>query len=156
MGYFLPETESGAVQRRWAEPEGAGAERQLLITAVQECTSFPTEKPCWVRVMPGSLAVSSLMNTCNDSWGESQWACQASGVSGGKPGESQSKAMEQDVRAAPIASYSSSATCGLTDEPHRNAGTTEITVALSSGTCDYFWPLRLEHPNATCLASVFT
>lgn len=44
MGYFLPETESGAVQRWWAEPEGAGAERQLLITAVQECTSFPTEK----------------------------------------------------------------------------------------------------------------
>lgn len=69
MGYFLPETESGAVQRWWAEPEGAGAERQLLITAMQECTSFPTEKPCWVRVMPGSLAVSSLMNTCNDSWG---------------------------------------------------------------------------------------
>lgn len=47
MGYFLPETESGAVQRWWAEHVGVGAERQLFITAMQECISFPTGKPCW-------------------------------------------------------------------------------------------------------------
>lgn len=107
MGYFLPETESGAVQRWVAEPVGEGAERQLFITAMQECTSLPTEKPCWYHARMTCSVFLNAMNICEDFWAEKQWACQASGVSGGKPEESQSKATEQDMSAAPIASCSS-------------------------------------------------
>lgn len=132
MGYFLPERESGAVQRCWAEPVGVGAERQLFITAMEGCTSFPTEK--LAGIMPGSPAVSSLMpwTPVRTPRGEKQWACQASGVSG-KPEESRSKATEQDTSAAPVISD----TCGLRDEPHRNAGTSQNL------SCTVHWHLEL-------------
>lgn len=69
MGYFLPERESGAVQRCWAEPVGVGAERQLFITAMEGCTSFPTGKSCWDHARITCSVFLNAMDTCEDSQG---------------------------------------------------------------------------------------
>lgn len=118
--------------RRWkAEPVRAGTERQLLITALPTSHAgmhLLRKGKTLLLITPGSPAMPAFMLGASarvPGGGKSQWACQVSGVPGGKPGDSKSKAVEQDVRAAPLVSCGSSGTCELTDEPHRNAGTSK-------------------------------
>jgi len=129
-GDFLPGTEAVAGRRWRAEPAPVGAERQLLTTALPTSHAgmhLLGDSRTWVLITPGSPAApaSMLPASAGAPEGESQRACQVSGVSGGKPGDSQNKTAEQDIRAAPLVCYSSSSTRELTDEPHRNARTSQ-------------------------------
>lgn len=57
---------------------------------------------------------------------------------------------------APIASCSSSGTCGLRDEPHRNAGTSQTLSCTVHSHVQLFLASQTETPKPTGLASVFT
>lgn len=125
MGYFLPEAVwSCAKVVGW--DRGSGSRETASHHSHARMHLLPNRKTLLgedhARIT--CRIFLNAMNTCKDSQGESQWTCEASGC---LEENLESLRAKQWIRmcAAPIACCSSSGTCGLTDEPHRSAGTSQ-------------------------------